>query len=460
MRLTARTPEIPPEGGFTETNDIFGYRPFGENLANLFENIDEPLVVLLDGPWGSGKSTFIQQWRGLLTKRGIPSIYFDAFANDYQDDAFTALVSEVFSFSESERSGKANLQSAFLDSAKKVGGLLLPIGVKAAIRAGSMGLLSADDFQINENIREALSDGASDLTSAAELAVKERIKKSSENKGTIEHFRHTLSQISHDLTVGGHKRSGPLIFVIDELDRCRPPFALNVLERVKHLFAVEGVCFLLVTHRPQLARVIKGSYGSEFDADTYLRKFFQLTVNLPHYRESEKGYAKIRKYIEHIWTDIELKGTAQFTKESIHETANLAVGLGLELRDIEHVMASLAVFIAGVEENNYYSEPVLVVLSLMRIKAPDLFERCTLGTVTWEEVKDFLGIENWSDPNEHRKPYQQHWRALLDDNWSGLRADNTKLSVRLETEDSGFSSPRDAVVYVSRIMSNIRISNF
>ena len=64
MRLTPPEPEIPEIGGFTEENDLFGYREFADRLANLVQNIDQPLVIVLDGPWGSGKSVFVKQWAG------------------------------------------------------------------------------------------------------------------------------------------------------------------------------------------------------------------------------------------------------------------------------------------------------------------------------------------------------------------------------------------------------------
>ena len=70
MRLTPKEPEIPENGGFTDENDLFGYRDFGGRLANLVQNIDEPLVITLDGPWGSGKSVFVKQWAGLLRACG------------------------------------------------------------------------------------------------------------------------------------------------------------------------------------------------------------------------------------------------------------------------------------------------------------------------------------------------------------------------------------------------------
>ncbi|MGJ3261291.1 MAG: P-loop NTPase fold protein [Rhodospirillales bacterium] len=88
VRLTVPEPEIGELDGFSSQFDLFGYREFGENLTNLFINIDEPLVVLLDGPWGSGKSFFLKQWIGHLKSEDVPVIYHDAFSSDYQDDAF------------------------------------------------------------------------------------------------------------------------------------------------------------------------------------------------------------------------------------------------------------------------------------------------------------------------------------------------------------------------------------
>lgn len=83
MRLTLKEPEIGSEDGFTKDNDLFGYAEFGERFANLVGRIDEPLVIVLDGPWGSGKSFFAKQWAGLLRQRGAPVNEFNAFANGY-----------------------------------------------------------------------------------------------------------------------------------------------------------------------------------------------------------------------------------------------------------------------------------------------------------------------------------------------------------------------------------------
>nr|WP_287236503.1 P-loop NTPase fold protein [Mesorhizobium sp.] len=66
----------------------------------------------------------------------------------------------------------------------------------------------------------------------------------------------------------------PLFVLIDELDRCRPSYALSVLERVKHLFEANGVVFIFATDTSQLQHTIRGAYGGDFDGRGYLSRFF------------------------------------------------------------------------------------------------------------------------------------------------------------------------------------------
>ena len=87
--------------GFNNKSDIFGYAEFGGRLANIVYNMTPPFVFALTGEWGSGKSVFARQWAGELRKRwaqdgenrkaeDAPVIYFDAFANDHQENSLFA----------------------------------------------------------------------------------------------------------------------------------------------------------------------------------------------------------------------------------------------------------------------------------------------------------------------------------------------------------------------------------
>ena len=64
-----------------------------------------------------------------------------------------------------------------------------------------------------------------------------------------------------------------LIFIIDELDRCKPTFALEIIEKIKHIFSVPGIHFLIVTHLKQLENSVRYSYGADIDSQTDLQKF-------------------------------------------------------------------------------------------------------------------------------------------------------------------------------------------
>ena len=83
------------------------------------------------------------------------------------------------------------------------------------------------------------------------------------------------------MTLAQSKENRPLIVVIDELDRCRPSYAVELLEVAKHLFAVDHIVFVLAVNRSELAHSIRALYGSGFDAEGYLRRFFDVDFRLP-----------------------------------------------------------------------------------------------------------------------------------------------------------------------------------
>lgn len=69
----------------------------------------------------------------------------------------------------------------------------------------------------------------------------------------------------------------PLYVLVDELDRCRPPFAVAMLERVKHLFEADNVVFIVATNTEQLQHSVSAIYGASFNSKGYLNRFFDRT---------------------------------------------------------------------------------------------------------------------------------------------------------------------------------------
>jgi predicted KAP-like P-loop ATPase len=135
MHLFPREMEITPTEGFTRERDIFGRKSFADRLTKVVQTVESPSVLLLDAPWGSGKTTFVKMWQGELNKAGVQSIYFDAFANDYQEDAFLAvagqIIGEASKLAPPGATAIRTFKSKALTTAKVLGRAGLRIGIHA-----------------------------------------------------------------------------------------------------------------------------------------------------------------------------------------------------------------------------------------------------------------------------------------------------------------------------------------
>ncbi|MGM0139115.1 hypothetical protein IGI65_001566 [Enterococcus sp. DIV0755b] len=69
-----------------------------------------------------------------------------------------------------------------------------------------------------------------------------------------------------------------LLIIIDELDRCKPSYSVELLEVIKHLFNSDNIVFLFASNKTELIQTIKLIYGQEFDGYKYLNRFFEFTL--------------------------------------------------------------------------------------------------------------------------------------------------------------------------------------
>lgn len=121
--------------------------------------------------------------------------------------------------------------------------------------------------------------GAS-LVELGDKHAKEMIADYRKRKASRETFKSSMKELVETLSKRDGSISPPLIVIVDELDRCRPDYAIKVIEEIKHFFDVPRVAFVLALNRDQLARSVKAVYGAEFKSDEYLRRFFDFSLGL------------------------------------------------------------------------------------------------------------------------------------------------------------------------------------
>jgi hypothetical protein len=414
IRLFPSELEIGSDEGFSADKDIFDRKPFGEKLTRIIQGIDAPLVILLDGQWGTGKTTFIKMWLGELSKRNIPAIYFDAFANDYHEDAFLTLAGEIVARAEKLKPERAESVQAFKTSAIKVAKALGRASIRIGIRAASAGLLTGDE--IVDGLKIAAEDAkitGDETAKAVDELLKERLESRSTDREVFDQFKTALTELAVALSVevGGaepksdtHSATPRLVFVIDELDRCRPSFALELLEKIKHFFALQGITFILVSSLEQLQSAVRLAYG-EINARTYLEKFYHLRLLLPSDMDTPDKRATTR-YLQYLFpeSDTYRNTIIQFSK--IHP---------LSLRTLERIAAyAKIVHISTSKNNDSFFPAIAPVLCIMKVVNPELYSAARGGNLSFEQVDAFLSLKKWQDENE---PLKRHRISEFLEGW-------------------------------------------
>ena len=343
-----------------------------EKMTNLVWMQEDSLVVSLDGDWGTGKTFLLKRWQADLEKEGFKSIYFNAWEDDFCDDPLVAIIGQIsnaFTGSKSEE---------IVAKIKESAGPLLIQGILGVIRATTGIAISAD-------ILEKHTDSVLEKYSS-------QIKQKKELK---QHLQRLSEEVMNDT-------GQPLVFIIDELDRCRPTFAIELLERVKHIFDVPGIVFVFGINQKELCSSIKSVYG-EIDAGVYLRRFFDISLSLPDANavdfckylindkyELNKLFSELsetaRKSISNILADTHSNEFRTFSNDFLAFYNHL----GLSLRDIDSCIRSMFFVAKNIHEGHYMYPYLIGALIALRLKNLPLYQEFLKGKLLGSEVMDYI----------------------------------------------------------------------
>ena len=175
----------------------------------------------------------------------------------------------------------------------------------------------------------------------------------------------------------------PLIFIVDELDRCRPTFAIEMLERVKHIFDVPGLVFVFGVNRGEICKSLQSVYG-EIDADLYLHRFFDMEFALPVTNTASYCRKLMFKYRLEEHFDA-LNGDSYYKKNTAEYNSlsrgfpSLCVRFDLSLREIDFGVRLIALTARTLEEGQDMYPTLLAFLIVLKLKEPTLYRQFIRG---------------------------------------------------------------------------------
>lgn len=260
-------------------------------------------VLNIDGQWGQGKTFLLNgMYRDVLSK-GHPAIFINAWKYDFVDDPFSLVVSSLDDyfknfekkipkplkkkFKEGVESLRRNFGAVAIATGKEVGKTL----AKKAFGEGGTTILTAlegdekplgaQEKSTTAEIIDAVGVGVASLSDAAiDKYAQQRLDDLRKTTDSISNFKENLTELLKHIP-NKEGSSLPFFVFVDELDRCRPTYAIGLLERIKHLFDVDGLIFVMATDTEQLSHSINNVYGNNFDSKQYLQRFFNRSYRLP-----------------------------------------------------------------------------------------------------------------------------------------------------------------------------------
>lgn len=348
----------------------------GDILTELVRSAEEPIVICIDAEWGQGKTTFLKMWEQDLKDNKMPVLYFNAWENDFSDNALAALIGEINIALKELINGKNDSRAKeYIAKAKNLGALLLKKAVPMALKIGTAGALDFD------NITEQAISGF------AETVAKEQIENYEKAKGTLVSFKASLAELAKLIL---EQKKAPLVFIIDELDRCRPNFAIEVLEKVKHFFNVENIVFVLGVDKTQLGHSIRAIYGQDFDVRGYLRRFIDFNYALPAPQKGDFVEVLFKRFGFNKHFAKKQPQSRNEESQALQLFTDLFLLYHLTLREQEHCCAMLNAAIRITPDNVRLFPIPLCFLIVIKTKEPDLYKNFISGKISHFELIDNL----------------------------------------------------------------------
>jgi len=264
-----------------EPKDLFSRREYAQFLTNMLDSRPGPYVMNLNASWGTGKTFFLRHWAKSLEETH-KVVYINSWESDFSDDPLLAVMSAI---EDQLVSGLDNKQLAETWIAK--GGRFMKAIAPTVLAGVTRKFIGEEAFEdVSDNLKGISSEDEKTISDMVSKAATHVLADHQAKEKTIVEFKDVLTQAAVE-ALGTENENAKVLVFVDELDRCRPSYAIEMLESIKHLYSIKRMAFVVATDSDQLQHAIRAIYGSGFHGEKYLRRFFDTSFSLPdpNYRE-------------------------------------------------------------------------------------------------------------------------------------------------------------------------------
>lgn len=378
--------------------DVMMRRDYARFLQNTIQSKFESaennaLCIALDAEWGAGKTFFIDNWIADLKNLEYCTIKFDAWRNDHSEDPMIGFVAEVKEQLEPWIKQtplgpqiKEKLLAQTKTTIKQAGKAIAPALKSIAIRyigseaVSELSQISGKEASTTSDEQAAYLPTNKEIEAYLETALKQHSIRSnaiSKLKEELESLAKTLEELA--------KINLPIYIFVDELDRCRPTYAIRLLEGMKHIFNARGICFIVATNMHQLGESIKSQYGNGFNANLYLKRFFEIIYRLPEPNLKQfskllfKDHADVRPYPARFNTEINSAKADPISESDAFAVISSSFSLDLRSqKQVYEVYRAAAYSIAQVAQVHF---TYLLFLCALIHTHPTVYEELVSGAI-------------------------------------------------------------------------------
>lgn len=391
-----------------------------ERFLQMLLAVEPPYTILVNAPWGSGKTFFIKQVervlhmanpaleqdsvrldtlfgntaKDLLATSFLP-IYFNAWEDDHFDNPILPILATIAtSVNESTVHGNEDLKKCFGEI------------IEAAISM-KFGL----SLNVN-NIIEGIN-GVDFLASYKEE----------------KQLRSRIDELLRNYLPGIANRA---VIFIDELDRCRPEFAVKVLEQAKTLFQQDNVVVVYSTDISQLANSLEGIYESNFDGVKYLERFYDKRIELNPVKPADYLSLKgVNTKMGYVFVNITIE-LLNYKKASLRACNRLAVSISELLGYILNYQTFY-----GVNEISIFPKQCLLpVLNVLAYYEP----------LSWYEVRAGRGYDAVYELACHSELFIKCLDSAIEEAW-GSKKGEFPYNQGIENRHKRFIEDLCALIY-------------